>query len=137
MACLANDRALRERDTADWFFRCSSPREAWRELTESATGSHQRSPASVTSLGYESDRARFPACYMFKIVINQGLLTLAGPSAARRVNPWTRFPTHHRTLVVMLGDEDPEVPAENEFLQGLPLLSSSSSPRLCRPPSEC
>ena len=45
-----------------------------------------------------------------KLVVGQGLLTLAGLSAARRVSSWIRIATQRGMLVVMPRDEDLEDP---------------------------
>ena len=43
------------------------------------------------------------------------------------MKPWILFATQFGTLVLMPGDDDPEDYAENEFFQGWPPLSSSTS----------
>ena len=102
-------------------------------------GSDQGSLASIVSLGTASKASYLPDASSgrdavrghlpellagnrrqqeaLKIVMDQGLVALAG------LCQWTQF----ATFVNMLGGESPEDQQENELLQGLPPLSSSSS----------
>ena len=82
-----------------------------------------RDPLRSFSLGIEGIRM----AQAVKVMMDGGLLVLAGLCAARRVNPWILFATQFGTLVIMPGHDGQEDHAENEFLQGLPPLSSSTS----------
>ena len=59
--------------------------------------------------------------------MGQGFWAVAGLCASQRVNPRILFATQFGTLVIMPGDEGPKDHAENEFLQGLPPLTTSAS----------
>ena len=101
------------------------PGGARREPTESATGRADRPRSRVWGV-YRAMLSSYqmrPAsrdirmAQAIKFVVGQGLLTLAGLSAARRVSSWIRIATQRGMLVVMRRDEDLDDPAENEFLQ--------------------
>ena len=110
---------------------------ARRESTESATGradrpwsrvwgvhramlsSYQMRPASrdIRIRSFSLGIGDIRMAQAIKFVVGQGLLTLAGLSAARQVSSWIRIATQRGMLVVMPRDEDLEDPAENEFFQ--------------------
>ena len=55
------------------------------------------------------------------------VLAMRGLCAARRESPWIRFPPQFGTLVITPRDEGLQGHEEHIFLDGLPVLSSSTS----------
>ena len=93
-----------------------------RPLAEAGFAGELRSFSLVTE-----DITMAPA---FKVMLDQARISGVGWQLHRfstSVNPWNLFATQFGTFVIMPGDEGPEDHAENEFLQGLSPLSSSTS----------